>query len=231
MLAIDFGQLLSHVVRDIDPDRVKTFKQEYKVFADLGIMQRLKGAGEVFYRLSLEEGREKEYFEALKNHVSDIARAWACFMMLANTKLTLNQRFKLIQPFAADEHMNVKECAWFALRPYIIEDFEKSLPLLEKWVNHRDPNIRRCAIEGTRPRGVWTQHFELLKDKPQKALSLLTPCLSDESRYVQNALANWLNDASKSQPEWVTKLCGKWSTKSKTRETAYIVKRALRTIK
>jgi len=60
---------------------------------------------------------------------------------------------------------------------------------------------------------------------------LLLPVRSDPSRYVQNATANWLNDASKSRPEWVRDVCERWARESPTKETGYIVRRALRTLR
>lgn len=94
-----------------------------------------------------------------------------------------------------------------------------------------DPNIRRCAVEGTRPRGVWTAHLEALKQDPEPGLALLEPVRSDPSRYVQNAAANWLNDASKSRPDWVQAVAARWAEESPTKETAYIVNRGLRTLR
>ena len=164
-------------------------------------------------------------------HTSDMVRAWACFMVAADTELSLADRLEAARRFATDGSVAVRECAWDSFRPYMAAELDHGFKLLEGWVLDPDPNVRRCAIEATRPRGVWTPHVEELKERPERGLGLLEAVRSDPSRYVQRAVANWLNDASKSRPEWVKQVCERWSGESPTKETAWTVNQALRTIR
>jgi 3-methyladenine DNA glycosylase AlkC len=142
----------------------------------------------------------------------------------------LAERLRLGRRFAVDPHMGVRELAWISLRPHLAKELELGLRLLEPWVHDTDANARRFASEITRPRGVWCQHIQRLKDEPCLGEPILEPLNSDPSRYVQNSVANWINDASKSQPGWAKGVCRRWAKLSKTPQTTYIVKRALRTL-
>ena len=73
-------------------------------------------------------------------------------------------------------------------------------------------------------------HIAALKDQPELGLPILQPLMSDPSKYVKDSVGNWLNDASKSKPDWVRALIDKWLAKSDTSDTAYIAKRGLRSL-
>jgi 3-methyladenine DNA glycosylase AlkC len=135
-----------------------------------------------------------------------------------------------VSRFAADPHFGVREIAWMAVRDEIAADVAGAVGLLQPWALHADANIRRFASEATRPRGVWCAQIEALKQQPWRGLSLLEPLRADPSRYVQNSVANWLNDAAKTQPDWVREICGRWSRESPGAATTYIVRRGQRSL-
>lgn len=226
-LAVDQRKLLNNVVGQVGLEKHRQFLDAaIAAVAHKGVSVRQKAIASAIFDVTWCEG---EAFEKLATHNSDLVRAWAALAVGANVVLPFADRLRVMRRFAADSAMGTRECAWDSWRPHFVRDIEGSIPLLEPWVRDEDPNIRRCAVEGTRPRGVWTAHVPLLKEKPELALPLLDPVKSDPSRYVQNAVANWLNDASRTQRNWVMSLCKRWSKESQTPETEYIVKRALRT--
>jgi 3-methyladenine DNA glycosylase AlkC len=169
-------------------------------------------------------------FPKLANHISDCVRCWATYIIGFDENLSVSEKLSQIQPFAADTHFGVREIAWLATRKSISDNLNESLNLLSKWTTHSDENIRRFASEATRPRGVWCAHIEVLKQNPELALPILEPLKSDVSKYVQNSVANWLNDASKTKPEFVIAICNRWKSENNSKETNYIVGRALRTL-
>lgn len=168
---------------------------------------------------------------ALKAHTSDTVRTWACAMIGQRAALSLSRKLELLMPLAADENMGVREIAWMSARPQISTQLTEAIALLLPWVQHSDYRIRRFASEATRPRGVWCQHIQQLKELPELAIPLLNPLRSDDAKYVRDSVANWLNDASKSRPDFVIATCCNWIEESPTKATTAIVRRALRTLK
>jgi len=165
-------------------------------------------------------------FEDIGTHPSDTLRGWAAYMIAYSPNSNIEEKLKAIEPLADDNHFGVREWAWLALRPYCAEMPERMIKLLVPWAKRTD-NFRRFASEITRPRGVWCAHIQQLKDNPALALPILSNLKADPSRYVQNSVANWLNDSAKSKPQWVKDLCKEWQ-QSNIPETLYICKRGLR---
>jgi 3-methyladenine DNA glycosylase AlkC len=174
--------------------------------------------------------KDDDFLKLLSSHSSDAVRCWATYTVGRNETLNLKQILTNIQPFAADTHFGVREIAWIAVRPTVAIHLKESILLLSKWTSHKNENMRRYASEITRPRGVWCEHIEVLKQNPELALPILEPLKNDMHKYVQDSVGNWLNDASKTQPKFVIDICKRWQKESKTKETEYIIKKALRTI-
>jgi len=174
--------------------------------------------------------KDSEFLQAISTHKSDFIRSWASCVVGKDTTLNIQQMLQKIQLFASDKHFSVRECAWTSVRHKIAQNLEESIQILSEWSMSEDENIRRFASESTRPRGVWCEHIKELKQNPEMALPILEPLKTDKARYVQNSVGNWLNDASKTKPEFVRELCRRWERESNTKETQYIIKRALRTI-
>jgi 3-methyladenine DNA glycosylase AlkC len=174
--------------------------------------------------------KDDEILKKMANHPSDSVRCWATYTIGKNPNLSVAEILEAIKPFAADTHFGVREIAWLSVRPVIAKNLEESLVILEKWTTSDSENVRRFASEATRPRGVWCEHIEVLKKNPALALRILEPLKNDLTKYVQDSVGNWLNDASKTQPQFVIELCQKWQKNSPTKATDYIIKKALRSI-
>lgn len=168
-------------------------------------------------------------YDSLKSHTSDLVRCWSCWAesLLYDSVPELLEAMKV---YAADTHFGVREVVIFATKERMIEDLDTSIAILSTWTQDTDENIRRYAAEALRPVGVWTKKVTAFQEDPEKGISLIEPLKSDASKYVRDSVGNWLNDASKSQPEWVQAICKQWETVSSTKETAYIIKKGLRTL-
>lgn len=185
--------------------------------------------GTIFFELT-HENEDFSFLEIICNHKADLVRCWATYTIGKNQNLHIEETLQQIQKFAADKHFGVREICWMAVRPKIKDNLTKSIEILSEWTANEDENIRRFTTESTRPRGVWCEHIEDLKQNPELALPILETLKSDSSKYVQDSVGNWLNDASKTQPDFVQEICQRWSLESDSKATQYIIKKALRTL-
>jgi 3-methyladenine DNA glycosylase AlkC len=219
-LAVDFAILMAQVVPEL------AIIAKSRILPSEGITKRMAATGQL-----LLEHLGAAGVPDLAAHPSDTIRGWAAYLLAAIPDLSLEQRLDSIRPLADDHHFGVREWSWLAVRPYIAAQIDRAIPLLTPWVRDNSPNIRRFAIEVTRPRGVWCTHIPKLKENPELGLNLLEPVRADVSPYVRDSASNWLNDAAKSQPEWVKMVCERWQLESNVPETRKLCTRALRSFK
>lgn len=166
----------------------------------------------------------------LAGQTSDLARQWAAMFPGLRPGLSLAERLDGARPFAADTHFGVREIAWLAVRDAVVLAPEEAIELLLPWTLEADANLRRFASELTRPRGVWCAHIDAFKQNPAPGLALLEPLRADPSRYVQDSVANWLNDAAKNHPDWTRGICERWLAGDAGKATQYIARRAQRSL-
>ena len=231
-LAIDMPKLLGSILLGVGlADEAPALVKQALSLADAGVTSRMRGIGAAIHRAIDDRPDRDDIFEAMASYASDMVRAWANCALTADPAIPLEARLERARRFADDRAMSVREVAWDSFRPYVASDLKIGFRLLRPWVHDSKPNIRRCAVEGTRPRGVWTPHISALKEDPRMGLKLLEPVRSDDSDYVRRAVANWLNDASRSRPDWVIEVTDRWLSESPTKETRWTVNHALRTIR
>lgn len=225
-LAVDHEQLIRSVLPIAYHDACLTEIRELK---SKSAMQMIKIIGQTLF-VETKKQKDKQLFDKLKDHTSDSVRCWAAYIVGSDDTMSLDTKFQEIKPFAADTHFGVREIAWMAVREDITNSLNEAIITLAGWAMDEDPNIRRFASESIRPNGVWCRQIQQLKETPQLALPILEQLKTDNSRYVQDSVANWLNDASKTQPQFVIDTCEQWSKNSPSATTKYIIKKALRTI-
>jgi 3-methyladenine DNA glycosylase AlkC len=192
----------------------------------LGIVGRMEKAGELL------AGQPMKVIRRVASCDSDTGRGWAAYALCRGRSRDVEECLGHARQFARDGHFGVREWAWMAARPKISTELGNALRLLQPWTREGEAGVRRFATEATRPRGVWCSHIQALKDKPEIALPLLEALKADREKYVGDSLANWLNDAAKTRPDFVKEVTGRWKRQAagQTDEavTLRICKRATR---
>lgn len=233
-LAVDHIVLLQNVLNELGMQQQESepILQRLSELNEKKTMKIIPAIAAEWLNLMDQKSEEESsrIYNALATHLSDSVRCWAAYIIGLGQGVSLEKKLIGIRPFAADSHFGVREIAWMALRESISKDLKKSIAILIAWVSDEDANIRRFAVESTRPQGVWAKHITELKENPDLGRSLLEIVKSDPAKYVQDSVGNWLNDVSKTTPDWVLQICDEWLVTSDTVETKRIVIRAKRSI-
>ena len=220
-LALDQAML----VRTVFPGLSASALKAVDTACALGVLKRMACIGAVLLDELGTDG-----IAQCQSHAADTVRGWACFMIGAQPALDLQARLTSIRPLADDAHFGVREWTWMAVRPHLAQELAESIAHLAPWTAESSERLRRFASEALRPRGVWCAHIAALKREPAQALPILSPLRADPSAYVQDSVANWLNDAAKDQPAFVRDLCTQWLQGTSTDATRRICQRAQRNL-
>lgn len=225
-LAVDFAVLMAAAL----PQAPAAALEKMRRASPLGISKRMVLAGEIVLDTVGRQG-----LASFAGHRSDTVRGWVCYALahdyaLRGPEEPLQNLLEAVRALADDAHFGVREWVWLAVRPHIAAQPQQAINHLAGWTTAPSERVRRFASESTRPRGVWCAHMNVLKENPSLGLPVLEPLKADSSRYVQDSVGNWLNDAAKSQPQWVRGLCHDWLAQNPCKATEYICKRALRSI-
>ena len=97
--------------------------------------------------------------------------------------------------------------------------YEKSLPIIDEWLNHDNPNTRRAVTEGLR---IWTSRI-YFKENPNEAIRRIANLKDDNSEYVRKLVGNALRDISKKFPELIKDELSTWKLENKEINQVYML--------
>ena len=95
--------------------------------------------------------------------------------------------------------------------------YEKSLPVIDDWLQNNNPNVRRAVTEGLR---IWTSR-PYFKDNPDEAIKRIATLKEDSSEYVRKSVGNALRGISKKFPDLIKEELDSWDVKSKEIQQIY----------
>ena len=95
--------------------------------------------------------------------------------------------------------------------------YEKSLPIIDDWLQNNHPNVRRAVTEGLR---IWTSR-PYFKENPNEAIKRIATLKEESSEYVRKSVGNALRDISKKFPELIKIELDSWKSESKEIKQVY----------
>ena len=95
--------------------------------------------------------------------------------------------------------------------------YDKSLPVIDEWLDSNNPNTRRAVVEGLR---IWTSR-PYFKENPNEAIRRIANLKDDSSEYVRKSVGNALRDISKKFPDLIKIELETWKLESKEINQVY----------
>jgi 3-methyladenine DNA glycosylase AlkC len=127
----------------------------------------------------------------------------------------------------AQYELTKRSTAEFSIRPFLIQQQDRTLSRLLEWTSDADPHVRRLCSEGTRPRLPWAPRIPAFIHNPAPVLPILEALKNDASLYVRRSVANHLGDIAKSHPDMVFEICEHWLSGA-SKEVKWLIRHALR---
>ena len=97
--------------------------------------------------------------------------------------------------------------------------YEKTLTVIDEWLNHDNPNTRRAVTEGLR---IWTSR-PYFKENPKEAIRRIANLKEDKSEYVRKSVGNALRDISRKFPELIKDELNTWKLENKEINQVYML--------
>ncbi len=126
---------------------------------------------------------------------------------------------KLVEKYGLDhfdlsmrmiEEITKRNTGEYTIRPFVEKHQEKTMEQMARWSLNTNFHVRRLACEGSRPRLPWAAKLQCFIDDPAPLLSTLNQLKDDESKYVQNSVANCINDIFKDNFDVAKDLIDSW---------------------
>ena len=127
----------------------------------------------------------------------------------------------------AQYELTKRSTSEFSIRPFLIQQQDRTLSRLIDWTSDSDPHVRRLCSEGTRPRLPWAPRIPAFIANPAPVLPILEALKNDQSLYVRRSVANHLGDIAKNHPETVFAICERWLNGA-SKEVKWLIRHALR---
>ncbi|MBV1871467.1 MAG: DNA alkylation repair protein [Gammaproteobacteria bacterium] len=115
------------------------------------------------------------------------------------------------------------------IRFFLLHEPERTMAVLNTWLNDPNHHVRRLISEGTRPRLPWAMRLPVFIEDPSPVLLLLEALKDDEQEYVRRSVANNLNDIAKDHPDLIAEIAARW-LKDADKNRVRLVKHACRTL-
>ncbi len=116
----------------------------------------------------------------------------------------------------------------FAIRPFLIQQQQRTLEQVNRWVTDPNPHVRRLCSEGARPRLPWGTRLASLVADPTPTLPILERLKEDPSLYVRRSVANHLGDIAKDHPDLVYATCERWLREGASADLQRLIRHAVR---